>query len=160
MDATTGAFTQCDFRFRFKTCRSCGAENDVAARTCSQCRAVIIDDDAKLKEAMALKDAHVMRVDSMALEETLDRKRQPRLEVSYFDADGQALKEWFHLGTPTQARAFFYAFTRLHLRRPELVPRIDSVADAVRMQALFRVPSFVIARKKERFWQIREKIFG
>jgi DNA repair protein RadD len=159
VDARTGAVVPCPFRFRFKLCGSCGAENDIAARQCGQCGAVLVDNDRKLKEAMALKDAHVMRVDSMSLAQTFDRKRNERLEVQYFDADGQALKEWFFLSTPADARAFEYGFTRLHLRRPELVPRIASVSDAVRYQQLFRLPAFVIARKKERYWQIREKIF-
>lgn len=159
IDAATGAVTPCPFRFRFKSCGACGAENDVAARACGGCGAVLVDDDRKLRDAMALKDAHVMRVDSMALEAARDRKGRDRLEVRYFDADGQALKEWFYLGTPSDARAFHYAFTRVHLRRPELDPRIASVAEAVRVQPLFRAPTFVIARKKERYWQIREKIF-
>lgn len=159
IDPDSGAVEQCSFRFRSKLCGACGAENDVAARACTRCRAVLVDDDRKLKEAMALKDAHVMRVDSMAFESTRDRKGNERLEVRYYDADGQALKEWFRMDGPSDARAFQYNFMRLHLRRPERVPRIDSVAEAVRQQPLFRTPTFVIARKKERYWQIREKIF-
>lgn len=159
VDEVSGAIVACPFRFRFKLC-TCGAENDVAARECSACGAVLVDNDRKLKDAMALKDAHVMRVDSMALERSQDRKGNVRLEVSYFDVDGQALREWFYLGSPSDARAFQYGFLRFHLRRPEVVPRIASVEDAVRQQGLFRMPAFVIARKKERFWQIREKVFA
>lgn len=160
LDPRTGAITPCPFRFRYKTCGSCGAENDIAARVCGECQAVLVDDDRKLKEAMALKDAHVLRVDSMSLEKTFDRKGHARLEVSYFDADGQALKEWFSLGTPSEARAFQYGFMRLHLRRPERMPTVAGVDDAVRQQQLFRTPAFVIARKKDRFWRIREKVFA
>lgn len=29
---------QCDYRFRFKSCPHCGAENDIAARRCHQCQ--------------------------------------------------------------------------------------------------------------------------
>jgi DNA repair protein RadD len=159
LEPATGAVAQCTYRFRFKTCGACGAENDLAARACG-CGAVLVDDDRKLKDAMALKDAHVMRVDSMTLAPGRDRRGRERLEVHYFDADGQALKEWFYLGTPSDGRAFQVAFTRLHLRRPELDVPIATVADAVRYQPLFRTPTFVIARRKERWWQIREKIFG
>ncbi len=28
---------QCDFRFRFKNCPQCNAENDIAARRCQEC---------------------------------------------------------------------------------------------------------------------------
>lgn len=160
IDPRTGAATRCGYRFRFKVCGTCGAENDVAARGCNRCSAVLVDDDRKLRDAMALKDAHVMRVDSMVLERTHDRKGNERLEVRYHDADGQTLKEWFTLRGASDARAFHYAFMRLHLRRPERVPRIESADDAVRQQHLFRTPAFVIARKKDRFWRIREKVFG
>jgi DNA repair protein RadD len=155
-----GAATRCTYRFRFKVCRECEAENDVAARACNACGAVLVDDDKRLKEALALKDAHVMRVDSMAFERGRDRKGHERLEVSYYDADGQALKEWFYLGTPSDVRAFQVGFARLHLRRPERMPALPSVEAAVRARDLFRTPAFVIARKRERFWQVREKVFA
>jgi len=159
-DPVTGAAAQCDYRFRYRVCGTCGAENDIAARQCSACKAVLVDNDKMLKEAMALKDAHVMRVDSMELTCTQDRKGKERLEVRYYDADGQALKEWYYLGSPSDARAFYYNFTRLHLRRPEFELPITSADDAVKVQKLFRTPAYVIARKKQRFWQIREKIFS
>ena len=63
----TGEIIPCGFRFRFKRCDKCGNENDVAARQCEHCNHLLIDNDTKLKEAMSLKDAHIMRVDSMEL---------------------------------------------------------------------------------------------
>jgi DNA repair protein RadD len=159
VDPKTGAYAQCSYRFRCKLCGECSAENDIAARQCHSCGAVLVDTDRMLKDAMKLKDAHVMRVDSMMLQRSQDRKGNPRLEVSYYDADGQALKEWFYLGTPSDKRAFHYNFLRFHLRRPEIVPKITSVEDVVSQEMLFRTPAFIIARKKERWWQIREKVF-
>lgn len=158
-DPQTLKLVPCDFRFRFKCCESCGAENDIAARACSRCQAVLVDTDKKLRQAMALKDAHVMRPDSMALLRTTDKKGQPRLEVRYYDLNGDFLREFFYLSTPSDAQAFYYNFMRLHLRLPEQRPRISSVEDALKQQQLFRTPLFVIARKKTHFWQIREKIF-
>ncbi|MEW5849346.1 MAG: DEAD/DEAH box helicase [Myxococcota bacterium] len=159
VDPRSGAPVRCTYRFRYKNCGDCGAENDVAARACARCGAVLVDNDRKLKEAMALKDAHVMRVDSMAFERTRDRKGNERLEIRYHDVDGQALKEWFYLGTPSDARAFQYNFARMHLRRPEVPLRITSVDDVLQQQQRFRTPTYVIARRKERYWQVREKIF-
>lgn len=46
---------QCDYRFRFKSCPHCGAENDIAARRCHQCHEVLVDPDDMLKDALNLK---------------------------------------------------------------------------------------------------------
>lgn len=159
-DPRTGTLIACGFRFRFKRCETCGAENDIAARACTGCGGILVDADHTLREALALKDAHVMRPDSMQLSRTTDKKGTPRLEVHYYDLDGEVLREFFFLRTPTDARAFYYNFVRLHLRRPEQTPHIASIEDALRQQSLFRMPLFVIARKKGHYWQIREKVFG
>ncbi|MRC26373.1 ATP-dependent helicase, partial [Bacillus thuringiensis] len=34
---------QCDFRFRFKNCPQCNAENDIAARRCRECDTILVD---------------------------------------------------------------------------------------------------------------------
>jgi DNA repair protein RadD len=158
-DPQTLEIVPCGFRFRFKCCDKCGAENDIAARACTSCRAVLVDTDQKLREAMALKDAHVLRPDSMTLLRSTDKKGTPRLEIRYHDLDGEFLREFFYLSTPSDARAFYYNFLRMHLRRPEQVPSINSVEEALKQQHLFRMPLFVIARKKTYFWRIREKVF-
>ena len=54
----------------------CGEENDIAARECCGCQALLVDNDKKLREAMALKDAHVMRPDSMVFDKTLRQEGQ------------------------------------------------------------------------------------
>lgn len=158
-DPVTSVVTPCAFRFRYKTCGACGAENDIAARVCSGCGKLLVDTDKKLREAMALKDAHVMRPDSMLMDVTRDKKGNDRLEVRYYDADGEFLREFFYLGGPADERAFYYNFLRMHLRIPERPPTVRSPDDAIRHINLFRMPLFVIARKKTHFWEIREKIF-
>jgi DNA repair protein RadD len=149
----------CNFRFRFKRCMECGAENDIAARVCSECDRVLVDTDKKLKEAMSLKDAHVMRPDSMTFRPLYDRQGRAILEVKYFDCDGEYLRESFFFHSPQDRKAFYYKFVRFHLRIPErehLFPDIDSV---VAQQHLFRLPAYIIARKNNQYWEIREKIF-
>lgn len=159
-DPQTQKILPCGFRFRFKCCDACGAENDIAARACSSCGSLIVDTDQRLREAMALKDAHVLRPDSMTLQRSADKKGNPRLEIRYYDLDGEFLREFFYLSSPSDSRAFYYNFMRMHLRLPEKPPHIGSVDDAVRHQQQFRMPLFVIARKKTYFWQIREKVFA
>jgi DNA repair protein RadD len=158
-DPVTHDIEPCGFRFRFKICDQCGAENDIAARVCQSCQHILVDNDKKLKEAMALKDAHVLRVDSMTLAKTQDKKGNARLEVSYYDADAQPLKEYFYLSTPEECQAFYYNFTRMHNKTPEQKIFVRGIDDVLRIRHRFRMPIFVIARKQKHFWAIREKIF-
>jgi len=43
-----GKYEQCGYRWTFKNCPECDAENDIAARYCSSCRAEIINPNDKL----------------------------------------------------------------------------------------------------------------
>ena len=149
----------CGYRFRFKVCDSCGSENDIAARECHSCSQALVDFDAKLKEAMALKDAHVMRPDTMILSKSRDKRNRDRLEIAYYDLDAQALKEYYYLDSEGQRKAFFHSFVRMHLKLPASNLEVFSVDDAVDKQSKFRMPQFVVARKKKYYWEVREKIF-
>lgn len=159
---SNGELIECGFRFRFKLCDSCGCEQDISARQCQECKNILIDNDKKLKEAMALKDAHVMRVEEMQFTKAVDHKFQTRLEVRYFDVDGESLSESFFLNTVDDRKAFYHNFVRFHLRlpgAPESSPEIYKIEDVLRKQSLFRIPQYIIARKKKKDWEIREKVF-
>lgn len=158
-DPHTHEIEPCGFRFRFKLCDKCGEENDIAARACNSCQYVLVDNDKKLKEAMSLKDAHVMRVDSMTFAKGQDKKGTTRLEIRYYDADAQSLREYFYLNTPEERRAFYFNFIRMHNRLPEKRLPIQSIDDVLKIQQHFRLPMFVIARKQKHYWSVREKIF-
>lgn len=153
------AFIDCGYRFRFKRCSACGEENDTAARKCLHCDEALVDDDKKLKDAMRLKDAHVLRPDTMLFDKTFDKKGNERLEIRYYDCDGQFLREFFYLSNSSDAEAFYYNFMRVHLRRPEQQIRFFDANSVLDNLSLFRMPAFVIARRKKNYWQIREKIF-
>ncbi|UYL10300.1 DEAD/DEAH box helicase [Bdellovibrio sp. SKB1291214] len=158
-DPVSGDIEPCGFRFRFKRCPDCGHENDIAARSCEGCQAILVDNDKKLKEAMSLKDAHVLRVDSVTYSKGYDKKGNERLEVKYYDVDAKALTEYFYLSTASDSRAFYFNFTRMHLRVPGKKIYVKSADEAIKMKDQFRIPMFVIARKQKSFWAIREKIF-
>ena len=158
-DPASGQVIACDFRFRFKRCPQCGAENDIAARMCHSCQSLLVDSDKKLREAMALKDAHVMRPDSMLFQKKLDKKGRVSLEIRYYDCDGEHLKEFYSMDSPSDMRAFYYSFMRMHLRIPERKVELKGIDEVIRQQNLFRLPVFLIARKKTYYWEIREKIF-
>lgn len=159
-DPVTHEVAPCGYRFRFKVCPDCGSENDIAARTCQTCAGALVDVDQRLREVMALKDAHIMRVDSMVFREIINRKKNSLLEVSYFDADGEALREHFPLGTAEEIKAFGFNFLRMHHRVPGTQPRIAGIRDVLQMTKSFRQPAFIVARKQRQEWKIREKIFG
>ncbi len=149
----------CDFRFRFKCCEECGSENDIAARNCRECNGIIVDPDKKLKEAMQLKDAHVLRPDTMLFERGVDKSGKERLEVFYYDVDGESLKEYFYFQNHGQKQAFYYNFVKPHLRNAGAQFKVESLEQVILSFRLFRKPSFVIARKMKHFWTIREKVF-
>lgn len=149
----------CGFRYRFKSCDRCGGENDIAARVCFECGHVLVDDDTKLQRAMALKDAHVMRPDTMMFEKRTDKAGRERLEIRYYDLDSQHLSEVFFFNSDSDAKVFHYNFARMHNRLPEKPLNIRTIDDALRSRERFRIPLFLIARKQGDYWRIREKIF-
>ena len=160
VNANTYALIPCGYRFRFKICTQCSAENDISARDCSSCGCVLIDPDTKLKQARLSKDAHVLTPDSIEMLERVDKKGTPYLQVKYYDYDAQFVAEMHYLDNPSSLKKFSINFLRSHLRKPELKVDISSASDAVKLRAQLRMPSFVIARKQGKFWKITEKIFS
>jgi DNA repair protein RadD len=153
-----GLREQCDYRFRFKNCPQCNAENDIAARRCHRCEQVLVDPDDMLKAALKLKDALVLRCSGMTLEQGSDAKGD-WLKITYYDEDGADVSERFRLQTPAQRMAFEQLFIRPHSRAPGVPLRWITVADVVAQQPLLRHPDFVVARKNGQFWNVREKVF-
>jgi len=159
MEDDAGRRRQCEFRFRFKVCDECGAENDIAARRCHGCEKLLVDADDKLKDALMLKDAKVLRVSGMQLEATTNGRGLPRLKATYHDEDGESLSEWFALETPAQRRAFYVVFLRAHLRAPGGKWQPTTPDEVVNEQRRLRHPDFVVGRKVGRHFQIRDKLF-
>ncbi len=156
----TYVFTPCGYRFRFKICNHCSAENDITARDCSRCGSVLIDPDEKLKQAKLSKDAHVLTPDSIEMLERFDKNGTPYLQVKYYDYDANFLAEMHYLNNQTSLKKFNINFLRSHMRKPELKLNISSVSEVVHIQSQLRMPAFVIARKQGKFWKITEKIFS
>lgn len=159
-DPKTLEIIPCGFRFRFKLCHSCGCENDITARNCEKCDAVLIDADAKLKQARLSKNAHVLTPDRITFEERKDKNSNLYLEIRYYDYDAQYVSEAHFFNNPSAIKKFNINFLRSHLRRPELAIELQTPGDVIKYQVLFRLPAFVIARKQDKFWKITEKIFA
>lgn len=153
-----GKREQCDYRFRFKNCPQCNAENDIAARRCCRCNHVLVDPDDMLKAALKLKDALVLRCCAMELQSGGDAKGD-WLKIIYHDEDGAEVSERFRLHTPAQRMAFEQLFIRPHSRAPGVPLRWITVSEVIAQAALLRHPDFVVARKNGHFWKVREKVF-
>ncbi len=150
----------CGYRFRFKVCDQCSAQNDITARDCHSCGYVLIDPDVKLKQAKLSKNAHVLTPDSIEMLERSDKNGNPYLQVKYYDYDARYLSEMHYLNNQTSLKKFDINFLRSHLRKPEFSLSIKSVGDIIKIQSQLRMPLFVIARKQGNFWKITEKIFS
>ena len=150
---------KCGFRFRFKICHSCGAENDVTARECEKCKAVLIDADAKLKQAKLSKNAHVMTPEKVTFNERQDKNGNSYLEIRYYDYDANYFSEAHFFNNPTGIKKFNINFLRSHLKKPEISVQLKSPDDVIKAENMFRLPAYVIARKQDKYWKITEKIF-
>ena len=159
-DNNTLEIIPCGYRFRLKICHSCGSENDITAKSCEKCDAVLIDADAKLKQAKLSKNFHVLTPDRITFEERTDKNSNPYLEIRYYDFDSQYVSEAHFFNNSSAIKKFNINFLRSHLRRPELAVELQTPADVIRFQKLYRLPSFVIARKQDKFWKITEKVFA
>jgi DNA repair protein RadD len=155
----TMQITPCGFRFRFKLCHACGEENDVTAKECHKCQATLIDADSKLKQAKLSKSAHILVPEKIIFDEKTDKNQNPYLEVKYYDCDGQYLSEAHFFTHSSSLKKFNINFLRSHLKRPELLLDIKTPKDVLLYQNALRLPSFVIARKQDKFWKITEKVF-
>lgn len=159
-DPITFQITPCGFRFRLKLCHACGAENDITARSCEKCEAVLIDADAKLKQAKLSKNAHVLTPDKITFDERMDKNSNPYLEIRYYDCDAQYVSEAHFFNNSSSVKKFNINFLRSHLRRPELAIDFNSPLEVIKYQRLLRLPKFIIARKQDKFWKITEKVFA
>ena len=159
-DSKTLEIIPCGYRFRLKLCHSCGAENDITARACEKCNAELIDADAKLKQAKLSKNSHVLTPEKITFDERKDKNSNSYLEIRYYDYNAEYVSEAHFFSNDSSIKKFNINFLRSHLKRPELAVTIKTPEDVLRHQNLFRMPSFVIARKQDKFWKITEKVFA
>lgn len=150
---------RCEYRFVFKECPHCCAENDIGARACGSCQKVLVDPDDMLKAALSLKDALVLRVSGVQFLASGNR-----LRLVYHDEDGAQLTEHFDFDSAAQRGVFNRIFSRriAHGQRPlELM----TAAQAVQLQRHLPQPDFVVGRAQKKrgrptFYRVRERVFN
>ncbi|CCQ11680.1 Helicase-related protein [Pseudoalteromonas luteoviolacea B = ATCC 29581] len=146
---------QCDYRFRFKTCGQCGAENDIAARRCHSCDQVLVDPDDKLREALNLKNAMVIRCQGLSIEPMSPTS----FKVIYHDEEGSELSEKYDFNRTASKQQFHREFLK-RFKDKVAHGSLDTVAQIVQHQYSLSAPDFVIAHKHKKFgWQVSDKLF-
>jgi DNA repair protein RadD len=149
----TGKRVRCEYRFRFKECRVCSAENDIAARSCGSCAAVLVDPDDLLKQALRLKNALVLRVAAMTLS-----AQGEVLTVSYHDEDAVSVSERFDFANTRQRAVWNRIFAR-RLAQGRRPLALEQAQQALRLQAQLPAPDFIVARKIQGRMRIQERVF-
>ncbi len=147
--------TQCDFRFRSKSCPNCGEENDIAAKICHQCDSMLIDPDKRLKEVLQQKHHHLFKCQTMLLENEAEK-----LKVRYIDIDGNDYCQYFSLQSKAQIRAFYALFVLTHTRTPGL--KHDQYKNAEQVIAAahqFRKPDLLLLKQNKKRWDLVETFF-
>lgn len=147
--------TQCDFRFRSRNCPDCGAENDIAARSCHECQSVLVDPDKRLREVLNQQHHHLFRCQSMLLSDD-----KGDLKVAYYDIDGNSFYRWFKLQTSIQHRALYASFIKPHDKTPALpLPKFNNAQELAALATRFRAPQLILLKKNKRGWQHVESYF-
>ena len=148
---------QCDYRFRFKECEQCGAQNDIAARVCQSCDATLADPDDKLRAALNLKDALVLRCSGLSVQAL--NSNSSVIKLTYFDEDGASCDEIFDFSNPGSRYIFNKQFgvrSSQGCIPIEYKTASEVIADELNLTA----PDFVIARKNKKYgWKVAEKLF-
>jgi DNA repair protein RadD len=154
-----GEKVACPYRYRFKECEHCGAENDIAAKECHNCEQPLVDPDKTLRDALGMKHAKVIRCAGMVLQPHTNKKGDMSLKVIYYDEDGAELSEYFRIDTPKQKGGFYHRFVRYHHLTPGMPFHVESIAQVIQRAGEFRHPDFVVAYKEGKFYRVREKLF-
>lgn len=148
---------QCDYRFRFKECENCGAQNDIAARVCQSCDATLADPDDKLRAALNLKDALVLRCSGLSVQ--VLKSKHDSLKITYFDEDGASCDEVFDFSHSGSKYIFNKQFGQRNAKG-QLPHEYKTVEQVLQNEHVLTAPDFVIARKSKKYgWKVADKLF-
>ena len=128
--AGAGQMQQCGYRWTQKLCPHCEAENDIAARYCSECRGELVDPNEKLRiEFKAMKcDPSRMQCDrviNMEAAPTISRSGRPCIKVQW-TTEYRSFPRWYVQDARPGSKAdrentMFHAATMSGTTMPETV---------------------------------------
>lgn len=116
-----GVPVPCTHRFSLKICPECYAENDIAARHCTECKCRLVDPNEKLREtagiANMMLDGEVRRVRCFRAEfaKFTSKKGRDSLKAEYHTEIG-VVTGWTHIG-----KALFKRLAKENGTDPELI---------------------------------------
>ncbi|KPH63262.1 carboxylate--amine ligase [Pseudoalteromonas porphyrae] len=148
---------QCDYRFRFKECDNCGTQNDIAARECHSCHAIMADPDDKLRAALNLKDALVLRCSGLSVSTLVNHTQI--IKLTYFDEDGASCDEIYDFSKPGARYIFNKQFGK-RTNNGQTPVDYKLAEQVIENETLLVAPDFVIARKSKKYgWKVADKLF-
>ena len=159
-----GKHVQCSYRWSHKVCPECEAENDIAARYCSSCKAEIIDPNEKLQiEAAKLaSDPYRLRIEPVL---TMNIRRWPSKDVGKPDTirvdygiaeKPELVSEWY---SPESSSAWMLSRWVSFTESAWPGSDIRSIDDAMAMKHDAVAPKNVAFRKKSgsKFYEVTAK---
>jgi len=101
LELRKGEHQRCNYRWTFKACGECNAENDIAARYCAECKAELIDPNEKLIADFKAhkRDPYAIQTDkviSWEIRKTLARSGAECLVVDYI-TEYRKVTIWYHI---------------------------------------------------------------
>lgn len=159
----SGRHVRCGYKWAFKECLECHAENDIAARYCSDCKAEIVDPNEKLLELATRieNDPYRTRTSSvkgMQLVRHPGRDGKPDgVKVVYeLDDFNKPLPQWFAPDSPHSfARKKWAEFSR------DAFGEVVEIDRALELDADFKTPEILVYRKAKgtKFFEIVRPIW-
>jgi DNA repair protein RadD len=113
------------------------------------------DPDDKLRNALNLKDALVLRCSGL----TVTQLKDELIKVTYFDEDGTSCDEVYNLASKGGQFIFNKQFGKrlAHGQKPTDFKAAEQV---IKAQLDLVPPDFVIARKSKKYgWKVADKLF-
>jgi len=124
-----GELTQCKYRWTFKECPHCSADNDITARYCKTCKGEIIDPNEKLQINFTKfkRDPTQVQTDnvlSMAIIETMSKAGNPCLRIN-FVTEYRSFSIWLH-DKMKHKKNLFMSFTKQGTENPNTITYIKN----------------------------------
>lgn len=158
-----GRHVRCSYKWSFKSCPTCEAENDIAARYCCECKAEIVDPNQKLLELATRIENDPYRtrtsvVKGMQLVRHIGRGDKPDgVKVVYELEDfKKPLPQWFApLSDKQFAQKKWREFSRMAFGD------VVDMDDALALDAEFKTPEYLVYRKAKgtQFFEIVRPIW-
>lgn len=114
LPAPGGRLLQCGYRWTYKPCPHCEAENDIAARYCVECRGELIDPNEKLRIEFKAHKRDPMRIQcdrivSLDYAPTISRSGKECIKADYV-TEYRSFSVWYVRGVPGRAEKKLLSF--------------------------------------------------